>query len=338
MSSKPVVLFAVNESTRAKFLPKYDPANLPPFQEEWIDFSKLKPGGWEEYLRAKQPEVLVTCWETPATPESIASDTNFSLKYLCHLTGGVKGVAPRSLIERGVLVSNWGGTISHTIAEHALLLTLGALRSMPLWRPHMEAPNGPGKQAFPTRSLQGRKVGIHGFGAIVRHLISYLKPFNVSISSYSAGVPAQFFKDYDVRQCQTLDELASDCDIFIELEALTPQTRGSVDARILGLLKEGTVFVNTGRGAVVDEAALGALATSGKITVALDVYTKEPLPLESPLLKVSSALLSPHIAGPTQDAYPLCGDMALANLHRYLSGEREKIEGIVTLDIYDRTT
>jgi phosphoglycerate dehydrogenase-like enzyme len=337
-ASNPVVLFAVNESTRNRFLPGFDAKKLPAFREEWVDFSNLNPGDWEKLLIAKRPEVLVTCWETPSIPEKLALDENFSLRYVCHLTGGVKGVVTRNMIARGILVSNWGGTISHTIAEHALLLTLGALRGMPLWRPHMESPALPAKATIPTRSLRGKKVGIHGFGAIVRHLIALLNPFGVSISSYSAGVPAGLFKEQGVRRCETLEELASDCDIFIELEALTPQSRGSVDARILGLLRAGTVFVNVGRGAVIDEAALADLAASGKITVALDVYTKEPLPLDSPLMKNPATLLSPHIAGPTQDALPLCGDFALSNLRRYLSGHPDQIEGVVTLEIYDRTT
>jgi len=332
------VLFAVNESTKSKFLPSYDPKNFPPFLEEWLDFTEMNPEAWETILRRRQPDVLVTCWETPGFPENLVNGESLSVRYICHLTGGIKGVAPRGLIERGILVSNWGGTISHTIAEHALLLTLGALRSMPLWRPHMESPASPAKVAIPTRSLRGKKVGIHGFGAIVRHLIALLKPFGVSISSYSAGVPADLFKEQGVRRCETLEELASDCDIFIELEALTPQTRGTVDARILALLQKGTVFVNVGRGAVIDEAALADLAATGKITVALDVYTKEPLPLDSPLMKNPTALLSPHIAGPTQDALPLCGDFALSNLRHYLSGQPDRIEGVVTLEIFDRTT
>jgi phosphoglycerate dehydrogenase-like enzyme len=202
----------------------------------------------------------------------------------------------------------------------------------------METPWSPSKAAIPTRSLRGRKIGIHGFGAIVRHLVAFLKPFGATISSYSAGVPAELFAKQGVHRCESLEQLAAGSEVFIELEALTPQTRGSVDARILGRLQDGAVFVNVGRGAVVDETALADLATSGKMTVALDVYTHEPLPLDSPLLKVPGALLSPHIAGPTQDGLPLCGDFALSNLSHYLSGHPELIEGVVTLDIYDRTT
>jgi phosphoglycerate dehydrogenase-like enzyme len=335
----PLVLFAVNASTKSKFLPGFDPTALPPFREEWVDFDGMNADKWERLLITLDPEVLVTCWESPGVPLKLFRSNSLSLRYVCHLTGGIKGIVSRDMIERGLLVSNWGGTISHTIAEHALLLTLGCLRGMPLWRPHMlESPNSPAKTAIPTRSLFGRRVGIHGFGLIVRHLVNLLQPFNVTISSYSAGVPAELFQEYGVHQCESLEELAANNDIFIELEALTPKTRGTVNAQVLSLLPQDTVFINTGRGAVVDEAALAELATSGKIVVGADVFVKEPLPLDSPLFKAPNALLSPHIAGPTQDALPLCGEMAMTNLHRYLSGRPDEIEGRVTLEIYDRTT
>ena len=338
-ADSPLVLFAVNASTKNRFLPGFDAGRLPPCRQEWLNFDGLDSEKWEKLLATMRPEVLVTCWESPGIPAGLARDNAFPVRYVCHLTGGVKGIVSRDMIERGLLVTNWGGAISHTIAEHALLLTLGALRGMPLWRPYMlESPNSPAKIAIPTRSLFGCKVGIHGFGAIVRHLLALLKPFGVTISSYSAGVPAELFKQHGVHQCQSLDELASNNDVFIELEALTPQSRGTVDARILSLLPQNAVFINVGRGAVVDEAALADLAARGKIVVGADVFIREPLPLDSLLLQVPSALLSPHIAGPTQDALPLCGDMALANLRRYLSGHPEQVEGRVTLEIYDRTT
>ena len=337
-SNAPIVLFALDPSMKTGFLPGYDAAKLPPHREEWLDFTTLNPESWEKLLRTLRPEVLVTGWRSPGIPQSLVHDEALSVKYVCHVTGGVKGIVSRDIISRGIIVSNWGSTISHTIAEHAMLLILGALRNVPLWRPNMTEPSFEAKIPITTRSLRGRKIGIHGFGAIVRELISFLKPFGVSISSYSAGVPAELFKQQGVHRCESLEDLASNCEIFVELEALTPQSTGTVNAHVLSLLPHGAVFVNVGRGAVVDEVALGDLATKGKINVALDVYAHEPLPQDSPLFKVPNALLSPHIAGPTQDGLLLCGEFALSNLRRYLSGHPEQIEGKVTVEIYDRTT
>jgi len=208
---------------------------------------------------------------------------------------------------------------------------------MAVWRPYMEN-LFVNKENIPTRSLRGKKIGIHGLGAIARHLISLLKPFGVTISCHSAGVPAELFEEQGVRRCDSLEELVSGIDVMVECEAWTPETEGSVDARILGLLPDGAVFVNVGRGALVDEDALARLATEGKINLAIDVYQEEPLPLDSPLMLVPDVLLSPHIAGPTRDSLPLCGDLALDNLKHYLSGKPGQIKNVVTLEIYDRTT
>jgi len=336
MSSKnPVVLFAINKNTWKNFLPNYDRKKLSRFQEVRVDVSRLKPGQWEKILIEKQPEVLVSCWETPRLPDALVREKKIPLKYVNHLTGTVKGLTSRELIERGLLISNWGSTISHTIAEHALLLVLASLRSIPLWRGHMD---GSERKHITTRSLHGKRVGIHGFGAIARHLISLLKPFGVTLSVYSEGVPVAMFAQHGVRRCKSLEELVSNIDIMIECEAWTPKTQGSVSAKILKLLPKDAVFVNVGRGYVVDEAALGKLARAGKLNVGLDVYQKEPLPHDSPLQGLDNAILSPHIAGPTHDAFPLCGDNVISNLKSYLSGRKKEIKGVVTLEIYDRTT
>jgi phosphoglycerate dehydrogenase-like enzyme len=338
--STPLVLFALKQDTKKTFLPDYNPKDLPPFHEEWLEVSRPNPRNWREILLEKKPEVLVTCWETPEIPTDLILSGQLPLKYICHLTGSVKGYVSRELIGSGLLVSNWGSAISHTIAEHALLLALGALRSMPLWRDHMEehTTEGSARWSIPARSLHGRKVGVHGFGAIARHLISLLKPFGVSISAYSAGVPAEMFAERGVRRCESLEELVTGIDVMFECEAWTPQTEGVVDARILGMLPQDAVFINVGRGALVDEDALGRLAAEGKIIVGLDVFKKEPLPEDSVLRTVPTALLSPHIAGPTPDAFPLCGKQAMENIRHYLLGQPEKIVGRVTLEIYDRTT
>lgn len=78
-----------------------------------------------------KPAVLVTGWGTPKLPDSHAALDALSLRHVCRLAGGVKPLVPRRLIERGVLVSNWGESISYTIAEHAVLLVLGLLRNLP---------------------------------------------------------------------------------------------------------------------------------------------------------------------------------------------------------------
>lgn len=302
---------------------------------------RCTPAEWREVLREVQPTVLVTCWRTLPLPEDYVNDPGLRLRYVCHLVGSVKSLVPRKLLERGVIVTNWGGIASVAVAEHALLLVLSALRRNPRWREGLHVPFREQPQYridLNTLSLSGRAVGIHGFGMIARHLVKLLQPFGVSVSAYSSGVPESFMRKHGVEPCSSLEELFSSHSVVVECEALTPLTERSVTARILNLLPEDAVFVNVARGRLVDELELARLARDGRIRVALDVYSDEPLPLPptAALLGVKDAILSPHIGGPTSDLYPRCTALAEANLTRFFNNE--PLEAKVTLQDYDRAT
>jgi phosphoglycerate dehydrogenase-like enzyme len=283
-----------------------------------------------------QPDVLITAWSTPSL-EKLFIRPACEVRYICHLTGSVRSVVPRSFIERGGLVTNWGALANVAVAEHALLLALATLRNLPAWNDVIAGPrNVSATSAIGTRSLAGRKVGIHGFGGVAQALVRLLQPLSVSISSYSAGVPADFMRKRGAEPCHSLADLFAGSEVVFECEALTPKTRHSVSASVLALLPENAVFVNVARGDLVDETALVKEASSGRIRVALDVIASEPLTPQSPVSGIRGALLSPHIAGPTLDLYPRIGDVAVANLERYAAGK--PLQDLITLEVFDRST
>ena len=139
-----------------------------------------------------------------------------------------------------------------------------------------------------------------------------------------------------VKMVSSPEELFSENDILVEAAALTPQTYRSVNEKLLRSIRPGGVFVNIGRGAVVDEEALVRVAAESRIHVALDVYDVEPLPVESPLRGMPNVTLLPHIAGPTKDRRRDCGAFALENLSCFLNHKTLKSE--LTLDLYDSIT
>ncbi|HEY0945087.1 MAG TPA: hydroxyacid dehydrogenase [Opitutaceae bacterium] len=332
------VLFALNEHECATFFPGTPPATLAGAEIRWRPAGALTPAAWLALLEEFQPTVLVSCWSTPSLPPSFAT-ADSPLRYVCHLVGSARNLVPRGFLERGGLLTNWGPLAGGTVAEHALLLALAALRRQPAWRAVINQPVTPwvsGTDRLQTRTLIGRRVGIHGFGHVARSLVRLLQPFDVEVAAYSAGVPSAFMQELGVRPCASLRELAAGAEVFFECEALNPQTTASVDGTVLAALPDGALFVNVGRGRVVDEAALLREAESGRIHVALDVVTEEPLVPESRAAGLPDVVLSPHIAGPTWDRFPDCGRLALANLGRYLRGE--PLEALITPEIYDRAT
>jgi phosphoglycerate dehydrogenase-like enzyme len=267
-----------------------------------------------------QSAVLITGWGSLPLPETLF-ERSPSLKYICHTTGTIRSMIARSLIEKGLLVTNYGIQVGPTVAEHCLMMILASLRQATFYQLGMHAEGAWAENPpLPPRSLYGRKVGLHGFGANARALVKLLVPFECRISAYAPGDAEEALEELHIHRCTTLQQLFSENEILIELAPLIPETVGIVDEKLLQSIPEGGVFINCGRGAVIDEAALAKIARERKINFALDVYTQEPLPPNSPLRGLKNGFLTPHIAGPTQDHYSLLGRFALRNVSRYFAG------------------
>ncbi len=117
------------------------------------------------------------------------------------------------------------------------------------------------------------------------------------------------------------DELFSRSDILSVHAPLLPETVGLVDARLLGLLKDGSVLINTSRGKIVDAAALERECVAGRIDAVLDVTDPEPLPPDSPLLDLPNVFVTPHVAGAVGSEIARLGELAVSELERLAAGQ-----------------
>ncbi len=331
------ILAVLSDLEWADFLPGESGewlSSLPGFRR--VDSASVDPGEWEAFLASERPDVLVSAWSTPPLPASLADTGEMYPRYVCHLTGTVKRMVPRVLLEKGLLVTNWGDSISRTVAEAALMLILSCLRRTVYWTHAMHNEGAWKSKDSKVYSLFRRSVGLHGFGAISRQLVPLLRPFEVEISTYSPRVPDDVLESLGVRRANSLDELFSSSQVLVELAPKTPANHHIVDEKLLRLLPEDGVFVNVGRGAVVDEAALARLAAEGRLHVGLDVFEKEPLPADSPLRGLRNVMLCPHQGGPTQDRRRDAGTFAMENLKAYL--EDGSLKSVITPEVYDRST
>jgi phosphoglycerate dehydrogenase-like enzyme len=234
------------------------------------------------------------------------------------------------------LVTNWGGSISRIVAEGALMHILSCLRRATHWALGMHREGAWKNHDSETASLFGRKVGVHGFGQIARELVQLLRPFGVEISVFAPDVTPEAETAHGIRGAGSLESLFAENDIIVELAPLNPQTAGCVQEKHLRLIRPGGIFVNVGRGAVVDEDALHRIASEGKIQFGLDVFAHEPLPVDSPLRGLHNVSLTPHIAGPTTDRRRDAGALAVANLAAYAEGR--PLRGVITPEVYDIAT
>ncbi|MFA6285940.1 MAG: hydroxyacid dehydrogenase [Opitutaceae bacterium] len=333
------ILFALSTRELDIFLPGLRLEEFAGRTYSYVNTDAMDADGKERVLREWKPTVLMTAWSAPRIPSEWVESADMPLRYICHVTGSVRSFVPRVLIERGVRVTNWGQSINHTVAEHAMLMVLALLRGASGWPAAMAQDGWTIEQTkrLRTLSLRGRRVGLHGFGGVAREIVAMMAPFRPGrVCAYSQGVPAAFIEAHGVNACGSLEELFAGSDVLVECESLTAASRASVDGNALGLLPDDAVFVNVGRGSLVVEAALLKEAASGRLRVGLDVFHREPLAADSPLRTAPGVMLSPHIAGPTSETYRLCGDHALDNLRRYLEGK--PLSGEITPEAFDRMT
>jgi phosphoglycerate dehydrogenase-like enzyme len=164
------------------------------------------------------------------------------------------------------------------------------------------------------RELHGATVLIVGFGSIGREVERHLEPFGVTV----IGVARQA-RD-GVHSVAELPHLVGRADAVVVLAPLTPETRGLVDAALLGRMRDGALFVNAGRGGVVDTGALVAELRSGRLRAVLDVVDPEPLPDDHPLWDLALAI-TPHNAGDSEAADERAVRFGAEQLVRFARGE-----------------
>ena len=142
------------------------------------------------------------------------------------------------------------------------------------------------------RSFYGCTVGLIGYGEIAKLLIPYLVEFACCIKVHSAHYP----DGHNYTMAEALD-----ADVIYVLRALNDKTQGSVGRREIESLKPCTVFVNSARAGIVDNAALLERLQKGDIFACLDVFDTEPLPADSPFRSLPNVFLTSHIAGSTEE-------------------------------------
>jgi D-3-phosphoglycerate dehydrogenase len=187
---------------------------------------------------------------------------------------------------------------------------------------------------FQGRELRGRTLGLIGFGRIGRRVAELARCFGMHVVALTStpthattarvGDPGRSPESVNPALAETavsLDALLASCDIVSLHCPLTAETRGMMDRRTFAMMKPGALFINTARGALVDEAALADALSSGRLAgAALDTLAEEPPAPGSPLLSAPNLIITPHIAGQTSAAVERMGIAAAENIVAVLTG------------------
>jgi phosphoglycerate dehydrogenase-like enzyme len=179
-------------------------------------------------------------------------------------------------------------------------------------------------EAFTTDEIQGKTLGIVGYGAIGSTAAELARPFGMRIAALRRRAEL-FDKDPFVDESfapANLNQMLAASDYVLLAAPLTDETRGMIGAPQIAAMKSTAVLINVGRGAVVDELALIQALETGIIRgAALDVFAVEPLPAGHPFYKMENVLLSPHTADHVRDFIHLAVDCFIENLRRFRADE-----------------
>lgn len=283
---------------------------------------QLKEAEYAELIRGC--DVVMTGWGSPPLTEAVLRQG--TPKLLAHVGGTVADYMTDAAYEAGVRVLSGNAHFAESVAEGTLAYMLSALRSIPTevsalrsgeWRP---------EYFRKTEGLLDQTVGIIGFGTISRYLIEMLRPFRVKLKIYSSyKIDEEYLSAHGAEQAE-IDEIFASCKIVSLHSALNEKTRGMIRGRHLDLMADGSIFINTARGAIVAESEMAEVLSRRDIRAFLDVFTEEPLPVESPLRSLPNVYLAPHHAGPTEDRRPFIGRAVAEDVVRFVHGEPLTLE------------
>ena len=236
----------------------------------------------------------------------------------------------------GVLVVNNPGSAENSVAEHAVALVLALAKKL-TWSDAAVRSGKPWdfRSGFDAIELSGRTLGVVGFGRIGREVARKLhQGFGMKVLAFDPVIDASAVASW-ARTAATLDDLLQAADVVSIHCALTPQTRHLFDARAFTSMRRGALLINTSRGPVVDEAALAAALSDGRLGGAgLDVYESEPPAPGHPLFGIENTILTAHTAGLTVESGRLLALSAAAQVLSVLAGERPA--NLVNPDVWDR--
>ena len=250
-------------------------------------------------------EFAVVHWEDLRALEGLSG-----LRVLQTVSAGVDWIVDR--VPEGVTLCSARGARDRAMAEWVMAAILADVKRA------RECAEQQGRRHWELVKLDdasGLRVLVLGFGSIARALEVMLVPFDCEV----VGV-ARRARD-GVHGSDELPALLPDADVVVNLLPLTEATRGAFGARELEAMREGALYVNGGRGATTDTAALVEALRSGRIRAVLDVVDPEPLPGDHPLWTAPGVMISPHSAGDTPGADRAAWALAAAQLRRYAAGE-----------------
>ena len=307
-------------------------------------------GGRPQIMLDNAPEDLEVTVVNPALSEAekielcrdadalITSDLSVDVlrecprvKLIQTLSAGYDRLDLEAILEMGIPVANNGGANAISVSEQTLALMIGISRNLMAQWDSTTRQRAWRSNLYQTdlSEVTDKTVGIIGLGRIGRQVAKRLTGFDTRTIFYDIeDIPEDVQREVKAEPV-AFDELLETSDIVSMHVPLTRRTRGMMSDREFGMMKPTAFFINLCRGPVVDEAALYRALTEGQIAGAgLDVLEVEPTPADNPLFDLDNVIITPHMAGQSQETALRAAHFAYGNILRVLNGG--EAESLVT--------
>lgn len=246
-------------------------------------------------------------------PEIVAAGR---LKWIQSTAAGLDHCLHPSVVESKIMVSGCSGLFARQVGEQTLALLFGMLRRLPVF---FRAQQTREYVRRPTDQIDGKTIGIIGFGGNGQRIAEILKPFDTPIIATDCFANELSVDGVELLPADALLYMAARSDILIATLPLTPVTDRLLGNDFFSALKSGSYFVNVGRGSTVEQTSLIRHLRNGHLLGAgLDVADPEPLPAESPLWAMENVIITPHVGAQSRFRVPMTVELFCENLDRFL--------------------
>ena len=275
---------------------------------------------------AQQAEAILFRIKPPCSERLMASCPK--LKVVGRYGVGLDTVDLPAATRLGIAVVHAPGSNSDSVAEHAIMLMLAAIKHLiPMDRATRKG-EWRGQRVRGIGELRGLTLGIIGVGNIGRRVAHLGRGFGMRVLGYDPYVPPDELRRREAEPMSGLSTLLGQADIVTCHTPLTDETQHMINDKTIAQMKDGAIFINTSRGKVQDERALFEALTRGKLSAAgLDVWEEEPVSADNPLLNMENVVATSHVAGVSEQANRNIATTVAAEILRVLRGEKPKVLG-----------
>lgn len=273
---------------------------------------------------SKNSDVIITSWGSPCIDKDFL-DASPELKAVIHAAGSIKPIINDEFVNRKIRITNSAAAIGEGVAETALALAISSCKGF--YRLNKDTHNGLWDENMPTtvKDFYDITIGVISGGYVGRHMVKLLKNFHIDILMYDPILSSEEIEKIGAKKAE-LNELMSKSDVVSIHAPSIPETENMIGKEQLELMADGSILINTARGAIVNEQELITELKKNRIFACIDVTEPEPPSADNELRKLDNVILTPHIAGTCTNGLKRIALHVYEEIDRLLKGEKMRTE------------